>query len=145
MSHAPEAAELEQWIEQRVRIGFDAERDILELAEDIFPEAERITIERALGAAVARRRERLAGAGQTDCDRLDNAFAALDRAGVLTRQNFTCCNNCGYAEIWDPIAEAEARGQQLEGFAFYHRQDAEGVSSAEGPGLRICPWRSRLR
>ncbi|GEM_PF-405764 len=135
MSHAPEAAELEQWIEQRVRIGFDAERDILELAEDIFPEAERITIERALGAAVARRRERLAGAGQTDCDRLDNAFAALDRAGILTRQNFTCCNNCGYAEIWDPIAEAEARGQQLEGFAFYHRQDAEGVSSAEGPGL----------
>lgn len=135
MSHAPERLELEQWIERQVRVGFETERDIADLAEDLFPEAERATIEGALSEAVGRRSARLAEASRTDCDRLDDAFAALDLAGVLTRQNFTCCNNCGYTEIWDPIAETEARGQQLRGFLFYHRQDAEGVASADGPGL----------
>lgn len=135
MSHAPERLELEQWIERQVRMGFEAERALTELAEDLFPEAERATIERALGEAVQRRSARLAEAPRTDCDRLDDAFSALDRAGVLTRHNFTCCNSCGYAEIWDPIVEREARGQALQGYAFYHRQDTEGVASADGRGL----------
>jgi hypothetical protein len=28
----------------------------------------------------------------TDCDLLDRAFGELDRAGVVSRQNFTCCS-----------------------------------------------------
>src|SRR4029453_10638281 len=31
----------------------------------------------------------------TDCDRLDAAFVALEKSGVISRQHFSCCGNCG--------------------------------------------------
>ena len=45
----------------------------------------------------------------TDCDRLDQAFDDLDRSGIVARQNFTCCQNCGHAEMGDEIAAAVRR------------------------------------
>jgi Domain of unknown function (DUF6891) len=35
----------------------------------------------------------------TDADRVGAAFAALEAGGIVTRTNFTCCQNCGYTEI----------------------------------------------
>ena len=36
---------------------------------------------------------------RTDSDRLTDAFRALDQAGIVAREDFACCQNCGVAEI----------------------------------------------
>lgn len=64
---------------------------------------------------------------RTDCDRLDDAFAALAKVGVVARQNFTCCQSCGHAEIWDEIREVHERGDPVSGYTFFHMQDTEGA------------------
>jgi hypothetical protein len=63
----------------------------------------------------------------TDCDRLDRAFADLDHAGIVARQNFTCCHTCGHAEIGDEIAQAERSGTSAIGYTFYHCQTTDGA------------------
>ncbi len=71
----------------------------------------------------------------TDCDRLDYAFAALEEAGVISRQNFSCCGNCGSAEIRNEIDEAKRAGRPARGYAFFHEQDTE--SAVDGYGLHL--------
>jgi hypothetical protein len=66
----------------------------------------------------------------TDSDRLTLAFTALDIAGIVAREIFTCCQHCGHAEI---CGEA---GPDARGYVFYHRQDAEGA--ADGGALHLA-------
>jgi hypothetical protein len=69
----------------------------------------------------------------TDCDRLDRAFAALERSGVVARQHFACCQTCGHAEIGD---EVDSSAGPVHGYAFFHKQDTE--HAAEGHGLCVA-------
>ncbi|MGW0862697.1 DUF6891 domain-containing protein [Streptomyces sp. NPDC002611] len=67
----------------------------------------------------------------TDPDRLERAFAALDLAGIVAREDFTCCRGCGMAEIG-----AEADGTPgVRGFVFFHHQCTRGA--AQGHGLSL--------
>ncbi|QWB26050.1 MULTISPECIES: hypothetical protein [Streptomyces] len=67
----------------------------------------------------------------TDPDRLERAFAALDRGGIVAREDFTCCRGCGMAEIG-----AEADGTPgVRGFVFFHHQCTRGA--ARGHGLSL--------
>jgi hypothetical protein len=63
----------------------------------------------------------------TDCDRLDQAFADLDRSGIVARQNFSCCGNCGHVEIGDEVADAEEAGTRVVGYTFFHWQGTDGA------------------
>lgn len=45
---------------------------------------------------------------------LNKAFAALRKAGYFARQNFTCCQSCGWAAV------PEKNGEKA---VFYHNQD----------------------
>jgi hypothetical protein len=67
----------------------------------------------------------------TDCDRLDAAFAELDATGILARQNYTCCQTCGHAEIEGEI-EQERQYRTITGYTFYHVQDTEGAHKSDG-------------
>src|SRR5262249_46017524 len=90
---------------------------------------------RAIAEQVAAHRAEQAGWPETtDCDRLDAAFAGLQLRGIVARQNFSCCSNCGHGEMW---GEMEAMGPNCrpKGYAFYHVQDTE--SAAEGGGLFV--------
>lgn len=71
----------------------------------------------------------------TDCDRLDQAFVSLEQTGIICRQDFTCCNTCGSAEIVDEMEESKLVGVAVRGYAFYHSQDTERV--ADGDGLYL--------
>ena len=71
----------------------------------------------------------------TDCDRLDRAFERLEQAGIVARQDFTCCQNCGHAEIGDEIEQARTRGP-VRGYTFFHHQDTE--RAAEGGSLYLA-------
>ncbi|MFI7487900.1 DUF6891 domain-containing protein [Micromonospora echinaurantiaca] len=68
----------------------------------------------------------------TDSDRLTAAFRALTAAGIVARENFACCQNCGLSEIGADVP----RSIVPRGYAFYHRQDAE--RGVDGEGVHIA-------
>jgi hypothetical protein len=123
-------AELRELIAHRVREGFESTHEIVENARewaydkferyDLLLEIKRLTA----GALEAHQAEQAGWGPTTDCDRLDEAFAALNAQGIVARQDFSCCNNCGFTEIWDEIEEAEKR-QPVRGYVFYHLQCTE--------------------
>src|SRR5438270_300390 len=62
-------------------------------------------------------------------------FADLESAGIVCRQNFTCCGNCGGAEIGDEIEQQRELGREICGYTFFHWQDTE--RAVEGNGLYL--------
>ncbi|MEU8422198.1 hypothetical protein AB0C15_15130 [Micromonospora sp. NPDC048835] len=64
----------------------------------------------------------------TDNDRLTAAFRTLSAAGLVAREAFSCCQNCGVAEIGDEVP----RGRTARGYAFYHQQDADHALDGAG-------------
>jgi hypothetical protein len=98
---------------------------------DLLPLAERLTAE----ALAVHLYEQAGWPDVTDCDRLDAAFAALEADGIVARQHFSCCGNCGHAEMGDEIAQAEDAGRAVRGYTFYHLQNTE--SAVEGHGLYL--------
>lgn len=138
-------AEKTEWVRDQIRrdvaSGFYDEDAILTNASDAFaddlsPDELRPLAQKLLRQALAEQRaaERL-WPDETDCDRLDAAFAALEESGVIARQNFSCCGNCGATEIWDEVRAAEDAGGAARGYAFYHMQDTE--SAVDGGGLYL--------
>ena len=69
----------------------------------------------------------------TDCDRLDLAFEALERSGILCRQDYQCCLSCGYARISRELDEIGR--DRFRGFTFYHQQDTNGAVESGSIGL----------
>jgi hypothetical protein len=124
--------DLREFITGRVREGFESAHEIVQSAndwgydryerDDLLPEIKRLTAE----ALAAHQAEQAGWGPSTDCDRLDQAFAALNAQGIVARQDFSCCNNCGFTEIWDEVEKAEKQGP-VEGYVFYHLQCTERV------------------
>ena len=59
---------------------------------------------------------------------LNKAFAELRKKGYFARQNFTCCQSCGWAELTD---------EESKKAVFYHRQDAEDLKKT---GVVYLAW-----
>jgi hypothetical protein len=124
--------ELRDVIETDVKSGFASRDEIIEAGTDfllgeydfdwIEDNAARITDE-CLNEHFASQRT---WTGETDCDRLDEAFVELDRNGIVARQNFTCCQTCGCAEISYEIEDTEAF-RPVRGYVFFHTQDTESA------------------
>ena len=116
-------------IRRDVAIGFDDEDVILQNAavnyeDEIEQPRLRNAAQRLLREALAEQAEaELHWPERTDCDRLDDAFDALEADGVIARQHFSCCGTCGSSEIWDEVNAAEEAGRPARGYAFYHVQD----------------------
>lgn len=133
--------ELREQIETDVKAGFLEPWEVEESAVDAFqdqvePDALEAAAERLTQAAfAAHAREQATWPAVTDCDRLDAAFAALEARGIVARQNFSCCMNCGSQEIWGEVAEAEEEGRVIHGCAFYHEQST--ASAVDGGGVML--------
>jgi len=133
--------ELRDYIQRDVAAGFRPEGEIAAsaveiLADDydadtLMPHAVRMTSE----LIAVHKQDQASWPRTTDCDRLDMAFAALERAGVVSRQDFSCCGNCGVGEIQDEMGKVGKTGTRVRGYAFYHMQDTE--SAVEGGGLYL--------
>lgn len=131
--------DMRQYVQRHVSAGFDPPSSICESAVEVFcddaaeevlrPIAERLTQENVR----AHLREQADWPDVTDCDLLDDACEELNRLGIVSRQNFSCCSNCGVAEIGDEIQAEREAGLAVRGYAFYHMQDTE--SAADGYGL----------
>jgi hypothetical protein len=138
---AEQIEEIHSFVIQRVAEGFESTEDIIDSAIECFEVEEQDEVLRHEIACFTAERmaEHLRAQTQwpkpTDCDRLDWAFEELDRAGIVARQNFTCCSNCGHYEIWDEIKQAREE-HPVEGYVFYHMQDTE--SAVEGGYLYLA-------
>jgi hypothetical protein len=123
-------AEINSTARRLVKEGFEDEeaviQDVTEQYEseyrrdDLGPHVARITRERLQ----EHYRAQASWPTSTDCDKLDSMFANLEQQGIVARQNFTCCQNCGHAEIGAEIAKA-SKVREVKGYAFYHMQDTE--------------------
>jgi hypothetical protein len=133
----PVLDDLRSFIAYRVLEGFESEAEIVENAsnyacethdrDDMGSAIRQLTAE-ALAAHLA---EQVNWPTPTDCDRLDEAFAALERRRIVARQDFSCCTNCGHTDIWDEIVK-ELESQPIEGYVFYHFQCTErAIESGE--------------
>src|SRR5438270_13607378 len=133
--------EMRGYIQRDVAGGFRAEEEIPTsavevLADDYDPDELRPHAEELTRDLIkAHLLEQASWPAQTDCDRLDAAFAELERAGIVARQDFSCCGNCGSSEIWDEMETVSRRGQRVRGYTFYHMQDTE--AAVEGRGVYL--------
>jgi hypothetical protein len=122
--------DLRAFITDRIREGFQSVHDVVENAtnrafevygrDDLQPTIKRLVAE----LLAAHRVEQLGWESSTDSDRLDEAFAALNEGGIVARQNFSCCNTCGFTEIWDEV-DKDDEHHPVEGYVFYHLQCTE--------------------
>jgi hypothetical protein len=60
--------------------------------------------------------------------KLEKAFAHLNEAGIVARENFTCGQTCGVTEIGGEVPD----GVTPDGFVFYHQQDTESAVTDGG-------------
>jgi hypothetical protein len=67
--------------------------------------------------SAAHRRQQATWEGPTDCDRIDLAFANLERRGILARQDYTFCFTYGRLAIREEIRKMKRR--KPLGFVFY--------------------------
>lgn len=65
-----------------------------------------------------------------DMKKLRKAFGALERRGMISRANFSCCQRCGNGEI-----RGEASSQHL-GYCYFHEQDLDACIEGRGLVLR---------
>lgn len=135
-------AALREIVQRHVKEGFAerieiVEQSLCELVEDTPRQQLLRLIEHMTDEALAcHQKEERRWAYLTDCDRLDRAFAAMEQAGIVARQHFSCCNNCGHKEI---TLEARRKAHQaqvgkneidIRGYAFYHRGDTERAAKS---------------
>lgn len=130
--------EILDFIHQEVAAAFASAQEIEESVSEVFwdqydmdalwPEVH-TAVQESLAAHL---REQVTWPEITDCDRLDQAFAHLEKNGIISRQNYTCCGNCGSLEIWDEVEQANEKKLPVHGYTFYHQQDTESAVSGSG-------------
>lgn len=134
------------YLHRRLAEGFDTKGHILELAEIYMDEIEEVEVSpeelhTTLQVALAERdAEMRSWPAVTDCDRIDAAFEALNARGIMARHNWTCCCNCGHAEMPNEFDRIHGvwEGQPIIGYAFYHNQDVEAVAEGDPLHLSTC-------
>lgn len=63
--------------------------------------------------------------------RLSVAFRLMRERHLIARQNFTCCQTCGSYEIVEDAMKRIAAGRRVDGYAFFHHQDAQSLRASE--------------
>jgi hypothetical protein len=134
--------DLRTYVRLQVAAGFTAVPRVVAEAVDVFadttlaPEALREAASALAAEAIAAQlAEQESWPETTDNDRLDAAFAALETAGVVARQHFSCCGTCGAREIVDEMDRATKEGRPVRGYTFFHVQDTE--HAVEGESLYL--------
>lgn len=139
-SEAEARSFVDRYVSEKWREGFLSRDDVInwvaDAVDDEYPGSIAIEgIEDALDRAAKQlEREQATWPAVTDCDRLTQVFAKLDRAGIVAAENFSCCNNCGHGEMVAEM-EQERLSRPVHGYAFYHAQDTE--RAAQGDGLYV--------
>lgn len=115
--------------------GFYSETDAAERLEDHLSEEDAVpdpdAIRKALAAEFkAKRAAEKSWPKETDCDRLDRAFEALNAAGICALHNAGYTQSDGHSDV---AQELHDQGREkFHGYCFYHGQDVERAVHAGG-------------
>lgn len=130
--------DLRGYIRVQIAAGFSPVEEVIEEAVDVFADTtlapavlRAAATELAEDAVAAHRAEQATWPETTDCDRIDAAFAALEAAGIVARQHFSCCGTCGAKEIRDEMDRVAKEGTPVRGYTFFHIQDTEHAVDGE--------------
>lgn len=125
-----------------VRGGFDERDDIIGiLCEEMYEpgELDEQAVEQAVDAAFSElEHEKRQWPTVTDCDRLEQAFLALNKRGVIALHNAGYTQDDGYADVQEVFAE-HSEQDSVSGYCFYHGQDLECVVAGGGLYLAFGP------
>ena len=131
--------DLHDFVKLQIAAGYAPVDEIVAEAVEVFADSS-LDVVALTGAATAVAEQALAAhlaeqstwPQETDCDRLDAAFAELARGGIVARQHFSCCGTCGAHEIREEMEQAEKAGAFSRGFTFFHIQDTEHAVAGDG-------------
>lgn len=132
--------ELDEYILDSIRrwvwSGFYSRKQIDDMISDILEDG---ADEPFLRASVEPEFEKKAVAEEswpatTDCDRLDFAFAELNRRGIIALQNAGYTISDGHSDVAEELHKRGRAG--VKGYCFYHGQDLE--RAIDGGGLMIA-------
>lgn len=114
---------------RRVRGGYHKRSRIIgEVAELVAEEGLDFDPVKVVDVAISEHRtEQVDWPVLTDFDRLQTAMDAMEDKGIVARDNFLCCSNCGVNEIGYEIEEFRKAGRAARGYAFFHEQDTEAA------------------
>jgi hypothetical protein len=126
----------DQYILENIRTwvwsGFYSPEEVDEFIGDLL---EGDADEKMLRAAVLPEFEKKATAeaswpARTDCDRLDEAFAELNAAGIIALHNAGYTMSDGHEDVGEELHRRGRTG--IRGYCFYHGQDLERAVRGEG-------------
>ncbi len=128
MSDIDDGGDVRQAVRRYVRSGFyDAER-VAEMVGEEFEvdDGDAAALRAVIDAAFATKRaEERSWPAETDCDRLDRAFASLAAARIIALQNAGYTQSDGWEEVVDAYRAAGGRKSHSDGYCFYHGQDLD--------------------
>lgn len=118
---AEEHERLTDEIWQLLVVGNDDVDDFVEWCADgeEFPLTEEQAREAFELALSARMSQQSRWTEQETTTNLDRAFDELEEAGIIARQDFACCGNCGVSEIGGERDDS----RDWLGYIFFHQQD----------------------
>jgi uncharacterized protein DUF6891 len=126
-------------IDALVRGGFEERNRIIEiLCEEMYAPGElnQADVVAAVDAALAvLAQEKKTWPATTDCDRLDDVFAALNARGIIALQNAGHTQSDGYDDVRQSYDERLDRDTVI-GYCFYHWQDLD--RAVHGAGLYLA-------
>jgi hypothetical protein len=124
-----------QRIRHYVWSGFYSSQDIEEILYDDAIEPNQIDMDwwRACidQEFAAKLEQQLEWPEKTDCDRLDEVFAALERLGIIALQNAGYTQSDGMEDVSEAWRSRGGENSGIVGYCFYHGQDLERVVKGE--------------
>jgi hypothetical protein len=124
------------------RSGFYDEDEIIEIVcESMFEpgEVNEAEVSEAVDAAFdALEEEQKSWPEVTDCDRLDEAFDAIDARGVIALQNAGYTQSDGFDDFQEALEE-HPKPETVKGYCFYQGQDLERAVLGDGLYLAFGP------
>lgn len=121
-------------IRNSVWSGFETQSEITQfLTEeyflpDIVSEADRQWIrEETAGLFEEKREEEKTWPKETDVDRLEAAFAQLEKVDIIALHNAGVTQSDGRSDAGEEYHARKDEGLRSRGFVFYHRQDIDGA------------------
>lgn len=132
---------LRDTIEQLVWAGYDPENEISSAAIEMveFEGDIKLANQMVADAIGHLKKEQQKWPPITDYDRLHGAFSDLEALGIVARENFSCCGNCGVHEIVEEMEDEIEEGKKVIGYTFFHQQDTERAIGNNGLFLSYGP------
>ncbi|NVJ26547.1 hypothetical protein HUW62_35550 [Myxococcus sp. AM011] len=91
----------------------------------------RLVLEQFVAHVRARREEEKTWPDVLEADRVEAAFASLERAGIVAEMGATDTQSSGWSLVRELAVELRAKGKKPWGAAFFHEQDLEGAFEGE--------------